>query len=452
LHMWVTDTGLGISPEQQERIFEPFVTIEDNRRIAGGIGLGLSITRHLVILHGGTLRLDSRPGAGSTFHIYLPLPALEGSGAALDETATPALLLISVQAQAPQEIETLCRRQGLEIRFLRGDENLENVLSGVHPVAIAWDLAGARPGDWGLVRHLRHFPHLSQAPFILYGELTGNETGGSSMTMGLTGFVVKSTDGGSLSDAIQAMDPSQADGPILIVDDDPQVREAHKKLVEAGLAGYAVRTAEDGESALAAMAREVPALVLLDLVMPGLNGADVLDQMRADARLRQVPVIILSNKVMGLEDVRRLERHARVTLQSKGVWSEMEAISALHRALFGTDALPAQTSGLVKQAVAYLHQNYARALSRWEIADAVGVSEDYLSRVFNRELGLSPWDYLNRYRVLHAKTLLLNTSENIGSIARQVGFNDQAYFSRVFHKLTGMSPFAFRGGRGGQAS
>ncbi len=152
------------------------------------------------------------------------------------------------------------------------------------------------------------------------------------------------------------------------------------------------------------MNEELPALVLLDLVMPGLGGADVLDQMRADPRLRKVPVIILSNKVISLEDVKRLEKHYQVVFQSKGIWSETETVSALHRALFGMDVLPPHTSALVKQAVVYLQENYTRLLSRWEIADAVGVSEDYLSRVFNRELGLTPWDYLNRYRILRAKT------------------------------------------------
>lgn len=98
----------------------------------------------------------------------------------------------------------------------------------------------------------------------------------------------------------------------------------------------------------------------------------------------------------------------------------------------------------MKRAVAYLHENYSRFLSRWEIADAVGDSEDYLSRVFSRELGLTPWDYLNRYRILQAKSLLLNSTEYIGNISRQVGFKDQAYFSRVFHKVTGHSPHAFR--------
>jgi transcriptional regulator GlxA family with amidase domain len=156
--------------------------------------------------------------------------------------------------------------------------------------------------------------------------------------------------------------------------------------------------------------------------------------------LRQVPVIILSNKMLTLEDVKRIESHSRLTLQTKGVWSDSETVLALNRAIFGSDTLPAHTSGLVKQAIAYLHQNYTRQISRWEIADAVGVSEDYLSRVFHRGLNISPWDYLNRYCVLRSKHYLLHTRDAVGVIAHQVGFKDQAYFSRVFHKVTGMSP------------
>jgi len=456
IHFWVSDTGLGIDPEQQERIFEPFVTIEENRRIAGGIGLGLSITRHLVALHGGTMRLDSQPNRGSTFHIYLPLPALDQTKPAKLDGLSSVLLLISSHDEPTKEIIELCQRQNLEIFQLRDSEDLETALSKTKPVALAWDLSNAKPSDWALVRRLRHYSNLSQAPFILYGQLADPSTAlrpphgdrqaqdGSSGQVGMTGFVIKSSDTKTLLDAIIAMSPTQGTGPILIVDDDPQVREDHKALVEEGLPGYPIRSAEDGEAALAVMEKEVPALVLLDLVMPNLSGADVLDQMRADAKLRQVPVIILSNKMMTLEDVKRIECHTSVTLQSKGIWSDAETISAMNRAIFGTDTLPVHTSGLVKQAIAYLHQNYTRSVSRWEIADAVGVSEDYLSRVFNRELNISPWDYLNRYRVLQSKNLLSQTTDTVGVIARQVGFKDQAYFSRVFHKVTGMSPQAFR--------
>jgi len=436
IHFWVTDTGLGIDAEQQERIFEPFVTIEDNRRITGGIGLGLSITRHLVALHGGTMRLDSRPGAGSTFHIYLPLPALDQTKPAKQDELPSVLLLISSQAEPAKEILEMCQRQNLEIFQLRDSQGLETALSSTNPIVLAWDLSSAQPDDWTLVRRLRHYPNLSQAPFILYGQLAEEQ-------IGMTGFVVKSANTKTLLDALIAMRP-QGTGPILIVDDDAQVRATHQALVEEGLPGYPVRLAENGERALALMEKEVPSLVLLDLVMPNLSGADVLDRMRAESNLRQVPVLILSNKVLSLEDVKRIESHAQVILQSKGIWSDAETIAAMNRAIFGADTIPAHTSGLVKQAIAYLHQNYARPVSRWEIADAVGVSEDYLSRVFNRELNISPWDYLNRYRVLQSKQLLLHTTDSIGVIARQVGFKDQAYFSRVFHKVTGASPQAFR--------
>jgi signal transduction histidine kinase/DNA-binding LacI/PurR family transcriptional regulator/AraC-like DNA-binding protein len=445
VHFWVSDTGWGIPPDQQERIFEPFVTIEKahDRRISGGIGLGLSITRHLVALHGGRMTLDSQTGRGSTFHIYIPLPALEHPRTST-ENARPILLLISGAGQPAAEIGAMAARQGLEIVQVRQAEELEAALAAGRPLSVAWDLSEARAGDWSLVRRLRIHPGLSLCPFIVYGQRPGADPACDAPALGLTGFVVKSPQPQTLLDAIQALAPAVPAGPVLIVDDDPQVREAHRTLVDQGLSGCPIVLAEDGQQALKAMEREVPALVLLDLVMPGLSGADVLDRMRADPRLRQVPVIVLSNKLLGLDDVRRIEQHAHVTLQTKGMWTDAESIEALGRALSGSDALPAHTSALVKRALGYLHQNYARPLARWEIAEAVGVSEDYLTRLFNRELGLSPWDYLNRYRILQAKHLLKSSTASIGAIARQVGFKDQTYFSRVFSKLTGQTPQTFR--------
>ena len=449
IHFWVSDTGVGIPIEEHERIFEPFVTIENDREISGGIGLGLSITRHLIALHGGSMTLESTPGKGSTFHVYLPLPALEANRVVSEQTR-PVLLLISSTDTPPPVIQEMSQRQSLDIRRLRTNDDLEIILAETQPVALAWDLSTAQTDDWVLIRRLRHFSKLAQTPVILYGQGKQNDSGVPSPTIGLTGFVIKSANNQTLLDMIESLSPVQATGSILIVDDDPQVCADHKAMVEKGLPGYRVRTAGSGETALIAMAEEAPVLVLLDMVMPVLSGADVLDRMRKDPRLCQVPVIILSNKALSQEDVKRLEHHIHVTFQRKGLLKEGETVLALHRALLGTDTLPPQTSALVKRAVSYLHQNYAHSFSRWEIASDIGVSEDYLSRVFSRELGVTPWDYLNRLRILQAKALLLNTDDNIGSIARQVGFKDQAYFSRVFRKLTDLSPQSFRGGAAGK--
>ncbi len=440
VHLWVRDTGPGIPPEQQERIFEPFVTMERNRR-SGGIGLGLSITRHLVALHGGRMALDSDPGQGSTFHIYLPLPALEREQASV-RGAQPVLLLLG---QPTAEISAMAARQNLQLCPISTQTELEAALGNTQPLAIAWDLSSARPGDWNLLRRLRSHPTLSLAPVIIYGNLPENE----HAAVGLTSFLTKTPVSQTLLETLNALCPpasaSTPGQPILIVDDDPQVRQSHRQLVEQNFPGCGILLAESGEAALEQLKTETPALILLDLVMPGLGGADVLDHIRAEPRLRQVPVIILSSKLLSIEDVKRLEHHTRVTLQTKGIWSESEAQAALNRALFGGDSLPAHTSALVKRALAYLHQNYARPLARWEIAEAIGVSEDYLTKVFNRELEISPWDYLTRYRVLQAQYLLRNTTHPIAEIARLVGFKDQAYFSRVFGKQMGMAPNEYRG-------
>jgi transcriptional regulator GlxA family with amidase domain len=91
-----------------------------------------------------------------------------------------------------------------------------------------------------------------------------------------------------------------------------------------------------------------------------------------------------------------------------------------------------------------LHQNFVNQLTRQEIAEAVGVSKNYLSEIFRHELGLSPWDYLTRLRLQKAKELLCSTGDSITTVAAQTGFDDSAYFSRVFRKNTGMSPQEYR--------
>jgi signal transduction histidine kinase/DNA-binding LacI/PurR family transcriptional regulator/AraC-like DNA-binding protein/ActR/RegA family two-component response regulator len=445
LRFSVADSGPGIPADMRERIFEPFVTAEHGREPGGGIGLGLSIARHLAALHFGALSLDCPAGGGSIFSVRLPLPDLSGKTVREPENNEPVLILISAEEEPPREIAEFCRRAGLAVLRLRADEDWEGKLGGVRPAALAWDMADADPREWPLVRRLRHHPRLFQAPVVLYGRGSACASSGGDEGFGMTGFLPKAAADNTLFDLIDAARPAGSGGPILIVDDDPDERSSEEALVGRALPGFPVRAVEDGAAALKAMEEEVPGLVLLDLAMPHIDGIEVLEKMRSDPRLLHVPVIVLTNRVLDDAAVRRLESHALVMLQNKGVWTNGEAAAALNRQFFGTESLPPHTGALTKRALAWLANNHARNITRWKLADAVGASEDYVSRVFHKELGITPWEYLNRYRVHRAKKLLRTTSDGIKAIASAVGFKDQAYFSRVFRKLTGMSPQAYRG-------
>jgi len=107
-------------------------------------------------------------------------------------------------------------------------------------------------------------------------------------------------------------------------------------------------------------------------------------------------------------------------------------------------APPGYASSLVQRAVTFMQHNYAAPLTRQAIADSVGVSKDYLGRMFHEELGFSIWEYLLRYRVMRARVLLRSTDMSIAEIAERVGFPDAAYFSRIFRQRTGCTPREFR--------
>jgi len=437
LHLWVQDTGLGIPEELQERIFEPFVTVERLGRRSEGIGLGLSITRRLVALHGGLMSLESQPGQGSTFHIYLPLPNLSGKfGAPPAEMSKPVLLLLSTGEEISQTFLNLAAQMHLPVRKISAPEQLNAVLREATPSVLAWDILNPSHDEWEMIEYVRVHPQLCQLPFIVYRE-------GSDDGIETTEVIMKPVAGKTLLEAISALRPARGTAPILIVDDEAEARNFYQRLVTEALPGYTVVCAENGTAALASMHKVTPSLVILDLMMPEVDGFAVLEEMRSRPETRQVPVLVMSGKLLSVEDIKRLD-YARVTFQSKKMLSDEEAVALLRKILRPNEALPQPTSVLVKAAIAYLHQNYALPVSRQEIARAVGVSSNYLSRIFHQEVGLSAWDCLNRFRILKAQELLRNSPDTITAIAARVGFDDSAYFSRVFRKHTGQSPQSFR--------
>jgi signal transduction histidine kinase/ABC-type sugar transport system substrate-binding protein/AraC-like DNA-binding protein len=439
LHLWVADTGAGIAGELQLQIFEPFVSADPRARRHEGIGLGLSISRRLVALHHGRMALESQPGGGSTFHIYLPLPKPRAVPTQPADADKRALALITAAGMPAASLIELAERRGLTLHLLQPGDDVAGRLAAIQPALLAWDLATAAEGR-AIVEQIRALPQLGQLPMLLYqGEAdTALDTAGAA-----TGLLLKPLGDSTLIETLQSLDPHQPHGSILIVEDDHHIRALHRRVIAGHFPAYHIREADDGRAALEILAREMPSMIMLDLMLPEVDGFGVLEALRATPRGATVPVLVLSGRALSADDIRRLGE-ARVIFQTKDVLAEDELAEALRRTLDRDEPLAAHTSALVKRAIGFIQQHYDEPLSRQAIADAVGVSKDYLGRIFHQELGLSPWEYLIRYRVLRAKELLQTTSYSVAEIATRVGFDSATYFSHIFHREAGCSPRAFR--------
>jgi YesN/AraC family two-component response regulator len=260
---------------------------------------------------------------------------------------------------------------------------------------------------------------------------------------GLTGLLIKPLGDSVLIEALEQLALRAAEGSILIVEDDPQLRALHRRMIAEHFPNYAVHDVGDGRAALDSLTRETPSLIVLDLMMPEVDGFAVLEALRANPRTATAPVLVLSGKILSADDVRRLAE-ARVIYQTKDMLAEDDLAESLRRTLAREEPLPPHTSALVKSAIGFIHQHHDEPLSRQEIADTIGVSKDYLGRIFQQEMGLSPWEYLIRYRVLRAKELLRMTDDTIAQVAARVGFDTATYFSHIFRREVGCSPRAFR--------
>jgi signal transduction histidine kinase/AraC-like DNA-binding protein/CheY-like chemotaxis protein len=446
LHLWIEDTGSGIPLELQERVFEPFVTAGPDRT---GIGLGLSISRRLVEAHNGLLTLESRPGVGSIFHIYLPLPSVDESNYSLNSlaalkipsTAQPVLLLLTSQDRLAPEISEMGDRLQLPFYELTPSTDLVELLNTVNPLGLILDLTESGTAEWDILQRLRSHPQLCQVPLILYSQ--HKTTNAPELNQGVTNVMLKPVSGSTLIQTIQTVQPTGIPGPVLIVDDDPHTAQLYASILQQAYPNFKIITAQDGSEALEQLQTVIPRLVILDLMMPKVSGFIVLDRIRSNPLTRKIPVLVLSGQMLGRDQVERLN-YSEVVFQSKEILSETELTTSLGQVLTGGKILPLQTSIMVKRAIAYIHENFVQSFSREDLAGFVGVTERYLSKIFREEMGLSPWDYLTRLRIKRAKELLKTSEESITSIAEKVGFNDSTYFSRVFHKEVGFSPREYR--------
>jgi YesN/AraC family two-component response regulator len=235
-------------------------------------------------------------------------------------------------------------------------------------------------------------------------------------------------------------------GPtVLVVDDDPRMHDLYARMLSSLVPDCQIVAAMDGREALEVMDQQRPDLVLLDLVMPRLDGYAVLEAMQEDPRRRDVPVIVLTAQILTEHDMTRLRRGVDAVL-AKGLYSGDELLEQIELVLRRNKRLCGDTQWAMRQTMAYIHENYSKPISRAELAAHAALSERYLTQCFRHETGLTPIKYLNRYRIRQACDLLTAGDKNITEVALEVGFADPSYFARVFREEIGISPRAYQVG------
>jgi signal transduction histidine kinase/DNA-binding LacI/PurR family transcriptional regulator/AraC-like DNA-binding protein len=442
----VSDTGLGVPEAEQEAIFDEFRQSERTAaRGYGGLGIGLALCREIIDLHGGQIgvRSSGEEQSGATFFFTLPIIRDESGQQPGRHVGSQAVLLLTTRAGSGGRLEAHLVEEGFQVERLFVDEtsDWQPQVFALSPGAIVLDCAPDSARGWQLIETLKQHPGTQDIPVLFYALPASPEQGAGALLA--LDHLAKPLGAATLARTLQRYElgADRQDGKrtVLVVDDDPSIREMHTRVVQTALPDSRVLQASSGRIALDIMQHERPALVLLDLMMPELGGMGVLAAMQADERLRGIPVIILTAHTLDHEEMAQLTRGVAAVLQ-KGLFTVEETLLHIEEALARNKRLGSDAQRTARKAMAYIHEHYAEPLAREEVASHVGVSARHLTRCFQQEVGLSPIAYLNRYRVKQAKQLLDAGDSSITEVAGAVGFASSGYFTEAFRREVGMSP------------
>jgi signal transduction histidine kinase/DNA-binding LacI/PurR family transcriptional regulator/AraC-like DNA-binding protein/response regulator of citrate/malate metabolism len=439
----VSDSGLGVPLDEQETIFDEFRQSERTMaRGYGGLGIGLAICRQLVELHGGQIgiRSSGEENSGSTFYFTLPVLREQLPEQLSHKPNTDLVLVLSQPSTQSARLQNYLTNEGFRVQVLgsvEGDNWLSQVLTWA-PGAIVLDSQLVLERGWQLIETLKDNPLTQDIPILFYA-LPEADTG-AMLTLD---YLTKPMDTAMLAQTLQRyglkLDRCDAQQVILVVDDDSAILELHTRIIQDFLPNCRVLQASNGRIALELMTRETPSLVLLDWMMPEMDGMSVLAAMQENERLRGVPVIVLTAQSLTQKEMTHLNQSVAAVLH-KGLFSADETLAHIKQTLMRDKRLGNETRRTVHKTMAFIHEHYAESISREEMASFVGVSARHLTRCFHQEVGISPITYLNRYRVKQAKKLLQAGEQNITQVAEAVGFSSSNYFTDAFRRETGMSP------------
>jgi len=336
----VTDSGVGIAPEDQKKLFQPFSQVDASpTRKAGGTGLGLSITRNLIELHGGHIEVISDIDKGSTFFFTIPAIAPTGfltheKNVNLSGQDKPGLKIVLAIEDDPHIIQLYQRYlepEGYQVIPLTDSTKAVQQAKDIHPFAITLDVHMPNLDGWQVIKALKSTPETRSIPVIF---CTIVESQAKGYSLGAADYLMKPILGEDLVNALTRLESDTEIKHILVIDDDPDdLRLVEKALQLSGT--YQIRLAQGGKKGLDAMRKNKPDAVILDLSMPEVDGFKVLESMRMNKQLKDIPVIILTALDLTADQQKMLSEYTQDQLR-KGFLEADGLLACLQQTLKST--------------------------------------------------------------------------------------------------------------------
>ena len=328
----VTDTGIGIRAEDQALVFEEFRQVEGNSNTANeGTGLGLAITKRLVEQQGGKISLESEPGKGSRFTFTLPTGTMTSSNILpVNGPTNPAVavsgegsrkpLILIVDDEVPAR-ELLASYLEPEYRIAMAESGTEVVQKAqqLRPDAITLDVLMPGGNGFETLVALRKTPETADIPIIIVSILDQKQVG---FALGAADYLIKPIRKPVLLETIRrhVLPHADDDATILLVDDDPKTLELLQETLRS--AGYETQSVQSGARALEVLSSKLVNAVLLDLLMPGMDGFEVIRHVREQATLKELPILVMTGKTLAPEEIALLSRETQALFQKSGSWPQ----------------------------------------------------------------------------------------------------------------------------------